>query len=101
MLGSAAGRGAAKEGGKPSDGGGVPPKKVSFRDKVLGGNPLPKRSLPEDLLSHNLVKIESHEGNKLRPRISFDKSVIDVISAPWRDALVIKLLGRLRSLWRL
>lgn len=111
VLGSASGKGAMDGGGKPLDGGGDAPKKISLQDKVLGGNPLPKQSLPKDLLSHNLAKIEFHEGDKLQPRINFDKSVIDAILVPWRDALVIKLLrrnlgylvikNRLRNLWRL
>ena len=111
VRGSEPGNVAAEDGGKPPDGGGEPHKKISFRDKVLGGNSVPKQTLPDDLLGNKLAKIETNEGDKLRPRITFDKSVIDVISAPWRDALVIKLLGRnlgysmikgrLKNLWRL
>ena len=100
-----------KDGGGNPEGEGGPPKKISFRDKVLGGSSTPTQSLPEDLVLHNLAKIELHEGDKQKPRISFDKSVIEAISAPWQEALVIKLLGRnvgyllikekLKSLWRL
>ena len=47
----------------------------------------------------------------LFPRVSFDPMVIENLSLPWKDALVVKLLSnllgytavmqRLRSLWRL
>lgn len=80
-------------GGDPPESSGGPPKKVSFRDKVLGGVSLSKQTLLKDLVLNNLTKIEPHEENKRRPRISFDRSVIETIWVPWRDVLVIKLLG--------
>ena len=86
--------------------------RVSFRDKVLGGNSAPKRQCPDkDLLLEKLARIELEDNDPLKPKVFFEESVIRDASEVWRDALVIKLLGkqigyvtmlnRLKALWRL
>lgn len=83
---------------------------VSFRDKVLGPKPpAPREKI--DLITAKLVEIEHIKGNRLLPMLRVQQQVIDDLSLPWKDALVVKLLGkqlgfnvmktRLEMLWKL
>ena len=84
---------------------------ISFRDKLLGGKVHPQIVLPGDLVANKLAKVECLAGDRLSPVVSFDPTVIHALSMPWKDALVIKLLGKtlsypmikqkLKNLWRL
>ena len=99
--------------GKTSVGGGQGSgsRPCSFHDKVLGGKGGSFEHLEGDLLQQKLAKIVFEEGNVQRPMVCFEERVIDVISPPWKEALVIKLLGKhisytamrekIRGLWRL
>ena len=81
------------------------------RRKLSGRTPLPPRDLPEDLIQHKLASVVVAEENGGVPRVQFDKVVLEKLSLPWKEALVIKLLGRtlnyhvmkdkLKNLWRL
>ena len=83
-------------------------RKASFRDMVLGGGQAPSFSL-QGLPRPS--KIEFQDGNRLLPRVLFNLMAIQALSIPWKDALVIKLLGKLisflvikenlRSVWQL
>ena len=63
------------------------------------------------MVKKNLVMISYQDGEHLQPKVHFAKSIIEKMFAPWRDALVIKLLRKiisfmamkekLRRLWRL
>ena len=86
------------------------PEKVSFRDKVMGGAAMSFR-LDDDLVGKKLGVLEWHNGYRLNPKVVFSEQAIQALSLPWKDALVVKLLGKhisyiamkekLRSLWRL
>ena len=62
-------------------------------------------------MSSKLAKVESLEGDRLSPVVSFDPTAIHALSMPWKDAPVIKLLGKsmsylmikqkIKHLWRL
>lgn len=62
------------------------------------------------MLGKKLAKIKLQNGNR-PPKVCFDESVIQTLSLPWQDALVVKLLGkhlgfmamreRLKGLWKL
>ena len=86
------------------------PEKVSFRDKVMGGAAMSFR-LDDDLVGKKLGVLEWQNGDRLNPKVVFSEQAIQVLSLPWKDALVVRLLGKhisytamkekLRSLWRL
>jgi len=66
---------------------------VSFRDKVLGNQSIMERE-KVDLLATKKAKVELVQGNRLLPMLHVENSVIDELSVPWKDALVVKLLGQ-------
>ncbi|CAJ2652742.1 unnamed protein product [Trifolium pratense] len=68
-------------------------KMVSFRDKVLGNQALMERE-KVDLIATNKAKVELVQGNRLLPMLHVEKSVMAELSVPWKDALVVKLLGK-------
>ena len=94
----------------PNEGGGSPNNGVSFKDKLLGA----KQSLPSrkkvDLLQEKKAQLEFLGGDRLYPIVCFEKEVLERICVPWKDALVVKLLGknigflamrdRLKKLWK-
>lgn len=77
---------------------------------VLGDNPVPPPMQKRDLLAEKLVTISFKDGNPLLPQVNLDDKLFDDLCTPWRDALVIKLLGknvgyrvmfeRLQRLWK-
>ncbi|WJX71617.1 hypothetical protein P8452_55593 [Trifolium repens] len=84
---------------------------VSFRDKLMGdGQQAPKNRERVDLIQQKLVRIEHEDGNRLLPKVYLDDSVFEGLCSSWKDALVIKLLGknlgyqvmkeRLQKIWR-
>lgn len=64
-----------------------------------------------DLLAKGIVKIDFEEGNRLLPKATIDSAYLQDLCTPWKDALVIKLLGktigynvlkeRVKKLWKL
>jgi hypothetical protein len=88
-----------------------PPQKISFRDKLLG----PSQEIPirekQDMIEKKLVRIELEDGNRLLPKIHIEPQVFQELCTPWKDALVVKLLGknigyntmkeRLQKIWKL
>lgn len=85
--------------GEPPDHGGstaVPPcpPPVSFRDKVMGNTPAPPVREKSDLIEKNLVSIVHEHGNRLLPKVYLNQEVFNDLCAPWRDSLVVKLLGK-------
>lgn len=67
---------------------------VSFRDKVMGNVQAPPAREKIDLIEKELVTIIHEEGNKLLPKVYLNTEVFKELCAPWRDSLVIKLLGK-------
>ena len=41
-----------------------------------------------------LATLSFQEANRVRPMVQFTNQAIDILSAPWRKALVVKLLGK-------
>ncbi|PNX81511.1 hypothetical protein L195_g037532, partial [Trifolium pratense] len=66
---------------------------MSFRDKVLGSQVVMARK-KTDLLAAKLAHVELVRGNRLMPMLHVEKKVIEDLSIPWKDALVVKLLGK-------
>jgi hypothetical protein len=99
---------AAGSGHKPPD---DKQPKVSFRDKVMGQNTTKAPRPLIDLYKENLAKLEYQDGNHLRPMVHIADKVFEGLEDPWKDALVVKLLGkslgfhtmkdRLQCLWKL
>ncbi|XP_019418580.1 PREDICTED: uncharacterized protein LOC109329367 [Lupinus angustifolius] len=67
--------------------------------------------IKRDLVAEKLMTIAFEEGNALVPHISLDKEVFEELCSPWRDVLVITLVGkslsynvfkdRLQRIWKL
>jgi hypothetical protein len=66
---------------------------VSFRDKVLGNHAIMEKE-KVDLIANKMAQVELVKGNRLMPMLHVENSVIEDLCVPWRDALVIKLLGK-------
>jgi hypothetical protein len=47
-----------------------------------------------DLIANNMAKIELVQGNRLMPMLHVEKTLMEDLSTPWKDALVVKLLGK-------
>lgn len=47
-----------------------------------------------DLIAKKLVSITYEQGNRLLPKVHLDESVFNELCAPWKDSLVVKLLGK-------
>ncbi|XP_057417870.1 uncharacterized protein LOC130712053 [Lotus japonicus] len=98
------------DGSKPPDDGKLP-ERPSFRDKLMGGARAEAPKEVKDLVDQGRMKIQLVNGNRLLPRIVTDPSVVEEMSAPWKEALVVTLLGKtlgyrtmklkLANVWRL
>ncbi|KAL6499563.1 hypothetical protein OROGR_027473 [Orobanche gracilis] len=87
-------------------------RKPTFRDMVLGTSGTHTVMVQErvDLIAHKLARVELEEGHKHLPKVFVADSVIENLSMPWKEALVIKLLGKnlgynlmrskLKALWK-
>lgn len=84
--------------GKPPDNGNSSASSVkpstSFRDKVMGNTEAPPTRSKADLIAQKLVTIVHENGNRLLPVVTLDGSIFNELCAPWKDAIVIKLLGK-------
>jgi len=82
-----------------------------FRDKLLESTqeiPIHER---QDMIEKKLVRIELEDGNRLLRKIYIKPQVFQELCTPWKDALVVKLLGknlgyntmkeRLQKIWKL
>ena len=67
---------------------------ISFRDKLLGAGVASFERLEEDLVGKNLASVEMVKGCLRKRKVSFAPSVLQRLSQPWQDALVVKLLGK-------
>ncbi|MCH97149.1 DUF4283 domain protein, partial [Trifolium medium] len=68
--------------------------KLSFHDKLLG----PSQNIPprekEDMIEKKLVCIELEDGNRLLSKVYIEPKVFQDLCTPWKDAIVVKLLGK-------
>jgi hypothetical protein len=68
--------------------------KISFRDKLMGGQePLPRLERT-NLIEKNLFKIELQDGDRLKPRCFLDENIVEGLRKPLQDAVIIKLLDK-------
>lgn len=68
--------------------------KLSFHDKLLGSSQkLPIRE-KHDMIEQKLVRIELENGNRLLPKVYLEPQIFQELCTPWKDALVVKLLGK-------
>jgi hypothetical protein len=67
--------------------------KVSFRDKVLGTQTVSLRE-KVDLIANKMAQVELVKGNRLMPVLHVDQTIMKDLSLPWKDALIVKLLGK-------
>lgn len=79
---------------KPPDNGENGKTPLSFRDKLLGNKRAVQPKERMDLIQQGLVKIDHVDGNRLLPRVQIESKLFDDLCDPWREALVIKLLGK-------
>jgi hypothetical protein len=98
---------------KPPDNGNptVKTPKMSFRDILTEGQTTHHTKEKVDLIEKGLMKVTLENGNRLLPRVSMDDKLFQDLCNPWKEALVVKLLGknvgynmmkdRLKTLWRL
>lgn len=47
-----------------------------------------------DLVAQKLVHVEHVNENRLTPMVHVEKKVLEELSLPWKEALVVKLLGK-------
>jgi hypothetical protein len=66
---------------------------MSFRDKVLGSEPVVTRKRV-DLVATKLAQVEHIKGNRLLPMLHVQETVIEELSLPYKGCLVVKLLGK-------
>ncbi|XP_057432320.1 uncharacterized protein LOC130725081 [Lotus japonicus] len=78
---------------KPPDGDGKP-QRLSFRDKLMGGTRAEGPKERVDLFKQGKMRVEFVDVNKRQPRIVVEKSVIEDMCVPWKEALVVCLLGK-------
>jgi hypothetical protein len=98
---------------KPPDNGSQNNKtqKLSFRDILTEGQEAHQPKERVDLIQQGLMKVTLEDGNRLLPKVTMDDKLIQDLCSPWKEALVVKLLGknvgynlmkdRLKKLWRL
>ncbi|PNX92853.1 hypothetical protein L195_g015996 [Trifolium pratense] len=99
---------------KPPDRGeqiGITNKKMSFRDILTEGQQMHQAKERVDLIAKGLMKVTLEEGNRLLPVVTMDEKLFQDLCNPWKEALVVKLLGkkvgynmmkdRLKTLWKL
>ncbi|XP_057418988.1 uncharacterized protein LOC130713217 [Lotus japonicus] len=79
----------------PPDGGdGGATKRMTFRDKLMGGATAPAPKVFKDLVDQGKMKVNLVNGNRLLPQVTTDKEVIEEMCAPWRESLIVCLLGK-------
>ncbi|XP_057457271.1 uncharacterized protein LOC130748133 [Lotus japonicus] len=93
----------------PDNGEGV--RGPSFWDTLMGGAQTAASREVEDYMKTGKMKVEYAQGNKRLPKVFLDKSVTDNMYSPWKESLVVSLLGKtlgfrtmrtkLSNIWRL
>lgn len=81
---------------EPPDGRGegLSKKSVSFRDKLMGvEESLPRRE-KVDLIGQKLFTVKLDGGDRLRPKCYINDKVLEELRLPWKEAVIVKLLGK-------
>lgn len=60
----------------------------------MGNNKAPPVREKSDLIAQKLVTVVHENGNRLLPKVFLNKKVFEELCTPWKDALVVKLLGK-------
>ncbi|MED6210530.1 hypothetical protein PIB30_064944 [Stylosanthes scabra] len=68
--------------------------KISFRDKVVGTMEAKIMSLDADLFDDRLATITDREQHDLHPKVSFSAEVKASLTEPYKNTVVIKVLGK-------
>lgn len=76
-------------------------RKVSFRDKLLGSHESFPRREKVDLFKTKQFRVELEDGDRLRPKCFCDEEFIQEPRKPWKDAVLVKLLGTTISFFTL
>jgi hypothetical protein len=79
---------------KPPDGEASKPKKTSFRDILTEGQGTTQAKERVDLIEKGLMKVTLEDGNRLLPKVTMDEKLFQDLCSPWKEALVVKLLGK-------
>ena len=66
---------------------------MGFRDKLLGNKKAAQPKEHMDIIEKGLVKIDLVDGNRLL-KVQIDNKLFDTLCDPWRETLIIKLLGK-------
>ncbi|XP_057432217.1 uncharacterized protein LOC130724970 [Lotus japonicus] len=78
---------------KPPEGG-PPSQRMSFKEKLMGSTEKQPVKERVDLFDTGKMTVEYVDDNPMLPRIRVDRSVIETMCAPWKEALVVCLLGK-------
>lgn len=81
-------------GKEPPDAGGGKQQHASFRDMVMGKKDAPPLRKKTYLIQEKLARIVYEDDDPLKPMVIIEDVVLEGLSAPWKDALVVKLLGK-------
>ena len=68
--------------------------RLSFRDKLLGRNAVTSPKEWTDYFKEKKMTKEFVNGNEMLPRIRINKEIMDNMCEPWKQALVVCLLGK-------
>ncbi|KAJ4826631.1 hypothetical protein Tsubulata_002233 [Turnera subulata] len=69
--------------------------RLSFLESLMRDQECAKKRQPSvDLVEAGVVQIDFVGGNRLHPSFELDKEYYKQLCAPWRDSLILKLLGR-------
>jgi hypothetical protein len=87
------------------------PQKLSFWDILTEGQKANNPKAKTDLIATGLMKVTLEDGNRLLPKVTMDEKLFQDLCSPWKEALVVKLLGknvgynlmkdRLKKMWKL
>lgn len=66
----------------------------SFKDCSVGSSNVDHVIEAEDWITTKMVIVDFLDSEKTVPKITFSKHALDVLSRPWRKALVVKLLSK-------
>ncbi|KAL6555033.1 hypothetical protein OROGR_006291 [Orobanche gracilis] len=89
--GASSGWGHGGNGQKPPDDNAT---RQSFRDKLLGTNSATPPKQRVNFWKEKKMTLEFVQGNEMLPRIRVDKGLTEAMCAPWKEALVVSLLGK-------
>ncbi|KAJ4851448.1 hypothetical protein Tsubulata_031897 [Turnera subulata] len=70
------------------------PTKPSFLETLLRNQQRAKeKSTMVDLIQENMVQLQFIDGDKLRPSFALDATYYQRLCDPWKDTLILRLLG--------